>query len=1089
MTHLFQKRVRPVFLGTVLGTLTIGILVLLGWSFGVPWLKSVMPGYITMKANTALGLMGLAVSIYLIRDEVRTSAKTRWSVFFSSLVILLGFFTLSEYLFHVNLGIDELLFLDPEGARGKFPPGRLAPITAITFIALGLGELLFALTNKYRTAQFLALTAFMISVQALIGYFCGIHYSFGFAFYTQMAVHTAVGFICVSIAILLARSDRGFMELFSSDSAGGQTARKLIFAAMWVPPVVNGLQLWGQLAGIYDADFGILIRVIGNMIFFSALVWKSASDLHQLDQRAGKAGQALALSNQQFNVLSDQLPQIVWTANPEGKIDYRNQRWHEYTGISVYQLLPEFMVSIVHPEDQERAFESWKESIATGSQFNCEYRLRTALGEYRWQLCRALPLKDDQGVITKWFGSATDIHEQRKGTEELERIIDIRTKEIKRSETHLRAVLNAAFTAIVEIDEKGNILEWNPCAEATFGWTRAEVLGKPVSDTIIPERFRAAHKKGMERFKLTQVGTVINQRLELMSLRKNGEEFPIEISINPVKIDDAFTFTAFIADISERKANEAALQKSDERFQNVARATNDTVWDWNLASDELWWNQGIQIVYGYSPEEVGLNGAWWIERIHPEDRQRIIASIHLVIDHSSKTLWSEQYRFLRMDGVHSDVFDRGHVIRDERGQALRMIGSMQDITERKKNEAELIHAREEALAASRAKAEFLANMSHEIRTPINGVIGMTGILLDTALTPEQREYAETVRSSADTLIALVNDILDFSKVDAGKLDLEYLEFDLAELIRETEKSLAYAASKGGNDLTAVVSPELMGHFKGDPGRIRQILTNLLSNAIKFTSRGEVKVAVTLSSNYNGKAIIHFAVTDSGIGIPENRLGKMFQIFSQADSSTTRKFGGTGLGLSISKRLVELMGGKIGVTSTEGKGSQFWFSIPLVRAVELELKAEETEDLSAVSVVSKSHYRVLVAEDNVINQKVALKMLQKFGYRADAVANGLEAIEALRQRPYHLVLMDCQMPEMDGYEATRQLRKDSNLTLSKIRIVAMTANAIAGDREKCLEAGMDDYITKPVQGKELARVVEKWLATTVAILPTPKIKSA
>jgi PAS domain S-box-containing protein len=747
--------------------------------------------------------------------------------------------------------------------------------------------------------------------------------------------------------------------------------------------------------------------------------------------------------------------------------------------------------------------------------------------------------------------------------------------------------------------------------------SEAELLGK--NDFVLYPR-ELAEKFHADDQVVLQTGQPVINREEYV-IGKQGQKTWLLTTKIPLR-DENDQIAGLIGlgrDITDRKRIEEELKTNEMQMSDAQGIAHLGSWTYDAVTGEVRWSDEMWRIFGLDRREFGLSFEEYLTMVHPGDHH-LVKSVNEK-SQQRKENFAYDYRIIRADGTMRVLRANGRVICDEQGQMVKIRGTDQDITEQKRIEGDLERARDAAQESTRLKSEFLANMSHEIRTPMNGVIGMTGLLLDTDLSAEQRDITETINSSADSLMTVINDILDFSKIEAGKLEFEMLDFDLSNAVEGTVELMAERAHSKQIELASLIYSDVTRSLRGDPGRLRQVLNNLIGNAVKFTKRGEVIVRAEKERETSDDIVVRFTVTDTGIGISEAAQKKLFQAFSQADGSTTRKYGGTGLGLAISKQLVELMDGEIGVTSTEGKGSTFWFTArfpkqkvsvartrtaPLsldrlhalivddnatnrkilshqleswgmvrdeadsgVRALELlrsaaargtpydlaildfmmpgmdgfelarTIKSEPAlasvrmvlltsfgqrgdgatardagiaayltkpvrqsqlfdclanvvsqttrpegaiPPLGATPLVTKhtlaeaktmSEKLILLAEDNIVNQKVAVRQLQKLGYRADTVADGREALEALGRIPYDLVLMDCQMPEMDGYEATAEIRRREG-TRKHTPIVAMTAHALKGDRAKCLAAGMDEYITKPVKPEELARVIQLFL---------------
>ncbi len=555
----------------------------------------------------------------------------------------------------------------------------------------------------------------------------------------------------------------------------------------------------------------------------------------------------------------------------------------------------------------------------------------------------------------------------------------------------------------------------------------------------------------------------------------------------------------------DRASTERRLLDGYNLLNAIIEGTTDAVYVKDLEGRYLMMNTaGSQFLQLPVEEIVGKHDH---DLFPAEAAARIVADNRRVIDSGAARTYEND---LTVHNVTRTYLSTNAPRRDHHGNIIGIIGISRDISERKRGERDLRRnivelerakaeleekgrelaqladnlsvARDAAEAANAAKSEFLASMSHEIRTPMNGVLGMTGLLLGGPLDDEQRMQVTTIQRSGETLLALLNDILDLSKVEAGHEEVSESGFSLRQVALEVEALWATAFAEKGLDLSVEVDPNLPEHLWGDAGRIRQVLSNLINNALKFTERGEVRVAVACESWVEDRLLVRVSVSDTGIGVaPENRT-QLFEKFTQADATTTRRYGGTGLGLAICKRLVELMGGEIGVDGALGKGSSFWFILELAVAETDSPREAVSGTGSAADQSAKSGGRaitVLVAEDNQVNQTVVTAMLARAGHVVDVVASGAEAIQALRETSYDAVLMDVQMPGMDGIETTREIRSLPD-DAGKVPVIALTANAMAGDRERYLQAGMDDYVSKPIEMSALFGALIRCVGTDIAV---------
>jgi two-component system sensor histidine kinase/response regulator len=843
---------------------------------------------------------------------------------------------------------------------------------------------------------------------------------------------------------------------------------------------------------------------------------------------------------------------------------------------------------------------AWAEADSTGNDCHLEASA-ICLGDKKLLLIE--PLRLNYAEIQSLSQKARD------KSLAYERLVQVEHA-LRESEKRYRDLVENSLGLICTHDLEGGLLMVNPAVARSLGYQPDEMTGRNLGDFLAPlaKKHFGKYLEDIRNHKVTSGLIVL--------LRRDGQERTWQY--HNMRQDEGETpfVLGHAQDITEQKQAEETLRESEEKYRDLFENANDLIQ--SLAPDGtfLFVNHAWRKAMGYSKAEIAELSMFDI--IHPDSRAHCHALFHKVMRGEEVT--NAEAEFITKDG-HSIIVEGNINCRFKNGKPVATRAIFRDVTERKQLERDLITAREAAISASQTKSAFLANMSHEIRTPMNGILGMTGLLLKTEMNAEQRKMAETVQFSANALLTLINDILDFSKIESGKLILETVEFELHPVIESVVDLLAEEAQKKRIELASFIHQDVPEKLRGDPARIRQILTNLVGNAIKFTEIGEVVVRVTWENSTNQHIHLRFAVTDTGIGIAKQTQAHLFQAFSQADTSTTRRYGGTGLGLAISRQLVELMKGEIGVESIEGKGSTFWFRVPFdiqttqplqlvpqqsslqsarllivddnetnrtilghyitswgmryssaesgaqaltmlreaiadhdpynLAVVDMQMpemdglmlaekikadaltgttrliimtslgrredeatskkasieafinkpiKQSELFDCLAVVVSgvqdkgleqreqfliqqsakavlsnrkAQKQARILIAEDNIVNRQVALLQLQSLGYTVDTVANGLQVLEALSVTDYDAVLMDCQMPEMDGYEATAEIRRREGED-RHTPVIALTANALQGDQEKCLAAGMDDYLSKPVKAEALETILEKWI---------------
>jgi len=769
-----------------------------------------------------------------------------------------------------------------------------------------------------------------------------------------------------------------------------------------------------------------------------------------------RALETLQKSKARYQLLAENMADVVVSIGPDGSSDYVSPAVQALLGYQPHELAGRPVEDFVYPEDRPQILATLAELAAGREDATLQHRAQHKDGHGVWVETRVRPVRDDEGRPHGLIAVLRDISE-RRGLEE----------RLAATEARARSIIADANMAVVSLDESGCVVEWNRFAEITFGWRADEVVGRPLHEILIPPRDRDSYAAKLARFIQTGEPTFLNQRIEIMALRKNGEEIPVEAAVSATFTPNGWRYTSLMHDISQRKAQMEAFETAFTHA-SVGMALVD------LEGRLKKVNQAFCGIVGYTEDE--LLGRDFQEIAHQDDlAPKIVYAEQLLAGEIPS--YSRDKRYIRKDGrtvwAHLSV----SLARGRDGEPIHYIAQIQDQTARieaqealeRQRQAlaamteQLAAAKDAAEAANRAKSEFLANMSHELRTPLNGVIGFSRLLAEsTDLTDADRRRIRQVRGAGEALNSLINDVLDFSKLEVGAVQLETRPFSVGDMVSEALSMLAPQAAE--KTLALKIVGQDPGVLAGDKYRVRQVLLNFLSNAAKFTNRGAITVRLTTEPRPDDRVWLKVEVIDQGVGIAADKIPNLFRRFSQADGSITRNFGGSGLGLAISRELIELMGGEIGVESELGRGSTFWFHLELPRG-----QMAPRREKAAQGRASFPGRRILVVDDVALNRELFQEMLQRHACEVSLANDGQEAVDAVARERFDLVLMDVHMPLMDGLAATQAIRAAG---YDELPILALTASGTPEQVDACFAAGMNGHLLKPLAQQDLERALAR-----------------